>query len=114
MYIDDGLSCPAGYRTAGDVGGTLSVVGKSPSTKQQEEAFLRNRAALERMRQSNDALAQRNAVVAENNRRADCVMLRNQLRQSDFSMRQGSAWDNMRQLRNDRQAILDQQVALGC
>lgn len=117
LYIDDGLRCPSGYRNAADgdnVGGSLSVVGKSAATQRQEENFLRQRAAEERQTQANYARDQRNAVIAENNRRANCAMLRNQLRQSDYWMRQGNAWDNMRQLRSDRQSILNEQAALGC
>jgi len=114
LYLDDGVTCPAGYRNLGAPGGTLSVVGKAPSVKQQEEAFLRRMDAETRQTQQSGAREQQMSIAAENNRRANCAMLFNQLRQNDFAMRQGNAWDNMGQLKANRQAIMNQQGQLGC
>ena len=41
-------------------------------------------------------------------------MLFNQIRQNDLPMRQGNAWDNMAQLKTNRQAIVNQRGQLGC
>jgi len=114
VYLDDGVACPAGYRNLGEPGGTLSVVGKTDAVKKQEDAYLRRRDAETRQTQQTGAREQQMSITAENNRRANCSMLFSQLRQNDFAMRQGYAWDNMAQLKASRQAIMNQQVQLGC
>lgn len=114
LYVDDGVTCPAGYRNLGEPGGTLSVIGKSEATRRQEESFLRSRAADARRAQQASLNDRRMAVLAENNRRANCVVLRGQLRQNETAMRQGDAWERMGALQAGQQAILDQQGQLGC
>ena len=114
QYLDDGVACPAGYRNLGEPGGTLSVIGKSASTRQQEAAYLRGRDAEARQTQQSGVREQQMSMTAENNRRANCTMLYNQLRQNDLAMRQGYAWDHMAQLKASRQAIMNQQGQLGC
>jgi predicted RNA-binding protein with PIN domain len=64
--------------------------------------------------QQTSAREQQMTIAAENNRRSSCTMLFNQLRQNDLAMRQGNAWDNMAQLKANRQAIVNQRGQLGC
>lgn len=114
LYLDDDVTCPTGYRNTGEPGGTLSIIGKTAVTRQQEEAYLRRHDVEARQLQQASAREQQMTIAAENNRRSNCTMLFNQLRQNDLAMRQGNAWDNMAQLKANRQAIVNQRGQLGC
>lgn len=115
LYTQDDY-CPSGYTdiTSSGGGGTVSSIGKSDLTKQQEADYLRRRNADHQAEQKQVAVERQQLVAAENSRRYDCNGLFVQRRNAELAMRQGNAWQSMEALRQQYRAIQEGLARLGC
>jgi hypothetical protein len=107
-------SCPAGSHPVSASQEGISVIGKSPGTRQQEESFLRSRAATERADQTRQSRERQEATLAERERRSTCASLSLERRELDTTMRQSDAWQTMTALQARRRGLLDQLAQNGC
>lgn len=108
-------SCPAGYRdvTAG-MRGNVTTIAKTPKIRQDEQAYLRNRAQMAQQIQAWQGREDELDWRAQNAFWNECRALEFQARAAERAMHQTEYWSRADRYRNDLHALRSQQYDLGC
>ncbi|SDC97824.1 hypothetical protein SAMN05216345_10549 [Cupriavidus sp. YR651] len=108
-------SCPAGYKdVSAGMRGNVTTVAKSAKTRQDEQAYLRNRAQMAQQIQNWNAQEDELDWRAQNAFWNQCRALEYQARATERAMHQTEYWSYADRYRNDVRALRAQQYEMGC
>ncbi|KWR81187.1 hypothetical protein RN01_16715 [Cupriavidus sp. SHE] len=114
LYTQDQY-CPAGYTDiTTDRGGTVSSVGKSDLTIQQEQRFLQQRATENGQYQAQITQAQQQFSQQQASNASLCASLSSQARSVESSMRQPNGAQYLDYLKQQHRNIRDQMYRNKC
>ncbi|AOY96419.1 hypothetical protein BKK79_33150 [Cupriavidus sp. USMAA2-4] len=107
--------CPPGHvEITTAPGGTLSVLGKSPAQRAQEEAFLAERERQQRQEQAWLAQQSRSLELAEQRRHEACQRLARRLRDHDAAAQRTRNAERREALQRGRRALQEAQRRQDC
>jgi len=104
----------AGGNGADRTGGALSIIGKSPAVRQQEQEFLAQREQQERQYQARLAEERRSLERAERGRLQACLRIERRVRANAAATRRARGWDGQEERKRTRRELGDAQRWLGC
>jgi len=104
----------AGGNGADRIGGALSIIGKSPTVRQQEQEFLAQREQQERQYQARLGEERRSLERAERSRLQACLRIERRVRANAAATRRARGWDGQEERKRTRRELGDAQRWLGC
>lgn len=108
-------ACPAGYQNVtGSMRGNVTTVTKTPKVRQDEQAYLQNRARMSAQIQNWDARQDDADWRNQNAFWNQCRALEYQARAAERSMQHTEYWSHADRYRDAAHALRAEQYSMGC
>ena len=113
LYTNE--ACPAGYQNVtGAMRGNVTTVTKTPKIRQDEQAYLQNRARMSAQIQNWDAQQDEADWRSQNAFWNQCRALEYQARAAERAMQHTEYWSRADRYRDAVQALRAEQYSMGC